>query len=300
MESYFRSDLACESKPKNTHLPKGAEEKTRSVGGFSISSLRIFTEEAERQLGRAVGSYLTVTCGEIHRLSEEKVDLLASILSGELRGMARRLTGKKLTGDFSVFVAGLGNRDLTADSIGPLTVQKLGVTRHLAMQEQDLYLTLGCSSLSALSPGVLGQTGIETAELLGSIVKRISPDLVLVIDALAAGDCQRLSSTVQLTDTGISPGAGIGNRRERLDVKSLGVPVIAMGVPTVVDSSTLVWDVLRKAGWEKIDPSLEAVLEGGRHFFVSPKESDLIVGRVSDLFARAIALAFTGALSEIG
>ena len=211
----------------------------------------------------------------------------------------QRLTNKAVNSNLSVFVAGLGNADLTPDAIGPQTMRRLTATRHLRQYEGELYRAAGCSALSALAPGVLGQTGIETSELLRGAVNTTHPDVILVIDALTARSCDRLCATVQLSDTGIEPGSGVGNHRRAITYKSMGVPVIALGVPTVVNSATLVWDAINEAGMDGDDPRLKDVLERGKSFFVSPKESDLICESVAELFARAIGLAFTEGLIEM-
>ena len=219
-------------------------------------------------------------------------------MAGELRGTVQRLTHKTIDSNFSVFVAGLGNIDLTPDAIGPQTMKRLTATRHLRQYEKELYHAAGCSSLSAFSPGVLGQTGVETSELLRGAVNATHPDVIIVIDALTARSCDRLCATVQLSDTGIEPGSGVGNHRRAITYKSMGVPVVALGVPTVVNSATLVWDALQEAGIDGKDPQLQKVLENGKSFFVSPKESDLICESVAQLFARAIGFAFTEGLMD--
>ena len=295
---YERSDLACEVRTGSGDGGGIPAEEVRNVDRFRIRTIHIRSNEEADRLGKEMGRYVTIECGSFFALSPEERRLLEGLLAGELRGLARRLTGKKIGSDFSVLVAGLGNRDLTADAIGPLTVGGLTVTRHLSSYDGRLYRTLGCASVSAVAPGVLGQTGVETLELLLGAVQAVSPDLVLLIDALAAGDLSRLSSTVQLSDTGIAPGSGVGNRRERIDRNTLGVPVISIGVPTVVDSSTLVWSALRRAEIKDIPDSLREVLENGRSFFVSPKESDLLVASAASLLAHGIDRAFVGALAE--
>ena len=298
MNTIERSDLACEITGNGKSLCKGAEWKTREVAGFAISELIISTKEASETLEKPCGRYLTVECGRIDLLAFEDHRALAHLLAGELRGTVIRLTHKAIDSNLTVFVAGLGNADLTPDAIGPQTVRRLTATRHLRQYERDLYQAVGCSSLSALSPGVLGQTGIETSELLRGAVNATHPDVIIVIDALTARSCDRLCATVQLSDTGIEPGSGVGNHRRAITYKSMGVPVIALGVPTVVNSATLVWDALREAGINEEDPHLKDVLEKGKSFFVSPKESDLICERVAQLFARAIGLAFTEELVD--
>lgn len=294
MNCYNRSDLACESFSKTQVLPEGAEQSCERIGGFEIQRLRIQKQSASQALGIPCGSYVTFVCGRLGAISQEKAERLSHLLAGELRGFAARLSGRSPDPDFSVLVVGLGNAELTADAIGPKTISLLTATRHLRTHESGLYKELGCCALSALSPGVLGQTGIETLELLRGAVKCVQPDLVVLIDALAARSCERLATTVQLSDVGISPGSGVGNHRAAIRAESLGTPVLSIGVPTVVKSSTLVYDALTEAGIKDIDASLKRVLENGKSFFVSPKESDVITQEVAKLLASSISLAFTG------
>ena len=214
--------------------------------------------------------------------------------------MAKRLSGKEISPDFSVCVVGLGNRELTADALGPLVASRLTATRHLRREEDELYRSLKCCLLSSVTPGVLGQTGIETLELLRGTVGSVSPDLVIAVDALAARSGDRLASTVQISDTGICPGSGVGNHRAELSKKTLGVPVISLGIPTVIYSSTLVWDALREAGIEEAGESLHRILENRRSFFVTPKDCDCIVEAGARILSRAIALSFTSRLVESG
>lgn len=296
-ENYARTDLALESCCTGEKQPEGVAQTVHRNGGFVVHRVSVVTSEAATALGKPVGTYVTVECGPIHRLDRERLDTLKYLLAGELRGMTRALTGHFPGGGLSVFVAGLGNAKLTADAIGPGTVSRLTATRHLVSHESELFRALGCSALSALSPGVLGETGIETLELLRGAVRSVQPDLVLAVDSLAARSCSRLSATVQISDSGIVPGSGVGNHRTAITAETLGVPVIAVGVPTVVDSATLVWDALRQAQIEDISDSLRAVLENGKSFFVSPKESDLISETVAELLAGAITEAFIGNLS---
>ena len=208
--------------------------------------------------------------------------------------MAEGMLDKAVDGACRVLVVGLGNADMTPDAIGPGTVRRLTVTRHLKAYDETLYNALGCCELSALSPGVLGQTGMESGELVRCAAERLKPDLLVAVDALAARSCERLSSTIQLSDGGISPGAGIGNHRMAIDRKTVGCPVIGLGVPTVVDSSTLVWDALEKAGMtgETLPDGLGAVLESGRSFIVSPRDSDEMVELTCRLLAKALDIAF--------
>ncbi len=292
MEGFGRSDLACESKALEKELP-GTRLRREKFGGIVLTRLSVQSETAAHMLEKPCGEYLTFECGRLNHLYEADRRLLLHLLSGELAKMAEKLTEKSLNGDFSVFVAGLGNSELTADAIGPKTVLRLTATRHLQKYEGDLYRSLGCTALSAVSPGVLGQTGIETSELLSGIIREIKPDLIVAVDALAARSCERLCSTVQLSSTGISPGSGVGNYRKSITKESTGIPVIAVGVPTVVHASTLVCDALEEAEINTESPILQSVLKKRQNFFVSPDECDRVTEEAADILASAIKSAFT-------
>ena len=296
MDFYAQSDLASESYQGLKKPPVGADHSVEERFGFAVDRLEIKNDEAAHALGKPCGHYVTIDCGSFHLLGDMEREKLAHLISEEICQMSAHLCGRTPDADFSVFVAGLGNSELTTDSIGPKTVQRLTATRHLREYEQGLYREIGCSSLSSLAPGVLGQTGIETLELLQGAVKYVSPDLILVIDALAARSPQRLSSTVQITDVGIVPGSGVGNHRAALTRKSMGVEVISIGIPMVINSATLVRDALFEAGFHEIEAPLQKVLETGKSFFVSAKECDTIAEVASNILARAISLTFTGGL----
>ena len=279
---HARTDLACERGEPATP----AETETVTVGGLPVT----VTRQTEAEGGR----YVTLSPGPITRRGEGDIPPLATLLAGELERMATSLLGRSPNPSCRILVAGLGNPDMTPDAIGPGTVRRLTVTRHLRAHNGTLFAALGCCELSAVAPGVLGQTGIESGELIRGAAALTKPHLVVAVDALAARSCERLSSTVQLSDRGISPGSGIGNCRAAIDEGLLGCPVIGLGVPTVVDSSTLVLDALEQAGMggEEIPPSLLAVLEQGRSFIVSPKDSDRMVELTCRLLARALDEAF--------
>lgn len=296
MENYTRSDLACELTERAGKL-EGVEENEENNGFCRVHTVKILTEEASRKIGKPIGTYKNFDCGKILHLSEEEKRQISLLLSSELRKLAKEVTQKAIDGDFSVFVVGLGNAELTVDAVGPLTVSHLTATRHLKVYEPELYRSLECSSLAAFAPGVLGQTGIEVADLVHGALKSVSPDLLIVIDALAAKSCDRLSSTIQLSDSGIVPGSGVCNHRNAIDRESMGIPVLSVGVPTVVDSATLVYDALEKAGITELDPALSEVLETGKSFFVSPKDCDRITAQFSHILSQALDFAFAGDFS---
>ena len=222
-------------------------------------------------------------------MASEGFAALVALLAGQLR----RLFPSGFSG--SALVVGLGNYDITADSIGPKAVEKVVVTRHLRTLNPQLYKSAGFGDLCAFAPGVLGQTGMESAEIVHSIVEAVRPALIVAIDALASRRLARLATTVQLCDTGIYPGAGVSNRRSELSKETLGVPVISIGVPTVVDAATLAYDLLGKDADEQ---AAAALLAGdGKDMFVTLKESDVITKQTARLLGFAINRAFHGDMS---
>ena len=287
----LRTDLAVESFPSGKGLPREAEYSAENTGSFTVERMKL-SKESGKAFGKPAGNYTTISFGKISELSDREFSSLGGLISSELAVYTKRATGKSPGKELGVLVAGLGNSGMTPDAVGPGTVARLNATSHLKKADPELFGRLGCSRLSAVAPGVLGQTGIETSELVRGAVESAHPDVVIAIDALAAGSCGRLFSTVQLSDSGIFPGSGIGNRRSELSLSSLGVPVIALGVPTVVDSSTLVLDALERAGFHDIPESLTSVLESGKSYFVAPKECDMLIKSPCRLFASAINREF--------
>ena len=293
MENYGRTDLACE-------MPKGADGRgvhARRDTRYGIDTeITVITPGAgEETTGRRAGRYATLHCGKIWLLDKEESARAAKATAAVLSSFLKEATGEVPGHGRSVLIAGLGNRFITPDSIGPRTADLVTVTRHAAGGEY-LPAILGCASVSAISPGVLGQTGIEAAELVADAARAANAEAIIAIDALAARATERLAATIQIADTGIQPGSGIGNHRAAITKETCGVPVIALGVPTVVDSSTLVWDALEKAGIDSPCEELIRVLEEGRSYIVSPKESDRIADTVSALLACALNRLFTPAL----
>lgn len=290
MKKYFRTDLASELFSDPSSLPRGVSRRVDTTdSGFRIER---YSVSPNADTDRPSGEYVTLYCGTVWELDEEPFSDLVHALAAELRSSAERLTKITVSPSLSVLVVGLGNADMTPDALGPDSVSSLNVTRHLKTAAPELFEQLSCCLLSAISPGVLGKTGIETVTLVRAAVDSVRPDLVIAIDALAAQSLDRLASTVQLGDGGIRPGSGVLNRREALDRDSLGVPVLALGAPTVVDSSTLVADALLKAGQTELSPELEAVLDSGRSYFVAPKEADAVNKSLCRLFSEALNLAF--------
>lgn len=288
-ENMYRTDLACE----NACAGKKRKENTRKYEKHGISvEETVIPPEEEGEWGRNAGRYITLHCGKIWLLDRKEMSRTARAIAEMLTECLRDALGHLPTPDTGVLVAGLGNRFITADSIGPRTADLVAVTHH-ARGEDNLLSLLGCMRVCAFSPGVLGQTGLEAADLIAEAARAARADAIVAVDALAARSTARLGTTVQICDAGIRPGSGMGNGRAPITKGAIGVPVIALGVPTVVDSATLVWDALEQAGISSPPRELHRILSDGRSFIVSPKESDVIADAVAELLSGAINRALT-------
>lgn len=290
MKGYtIHTDLACEAEATHDGGKCGTDYTEENIRGFRVARLQVQSKTGEQATGKRRGKYITVFTELICDIADTQFDALTKLIADEIDALAKSLLPQKPK---CVLVAGLGNREITADSIGPRTVDRLTVTRHIEQHNKKLFDSFCKVPLCAVAPGVLGQTGIETAEMIRGVCDHAAPDLLIVIDALAARSTARLGATVQISDSGIFPGSGIGNRRSEISVETLGIPVIAVGVPTVVNSATLVYDALQNAGYTEIDENIERVLREGESFFVSPRQSDRISDRVSVLLSAAIDTLF--------
>lgn len=281
-----RTDLALE-----IHELHGEESgiivDEREADGFLISTATVKSGEGERVSGKKAGKYITVEIGKIWQLDRTAFERASKVIAAEIEALLPRKSG-------CVLVAGLGNEEITPDSLGPRVVKSLLVTRHIGTLDPSLFENAGFGCVAAISPGVLGKTGIESAEIIKSICRDIKPACVIVIDSLASRRLQRLASTVQISDVGISPGSGVLNKRAELNESLLGAPVISLGVPTVVDAATLAYDLLEEHSGEngEFASAVEKILAGaGRDMFVTPKENDAIARETSKLIAMAINIA---------
>ena len=286
MRRYINSDVAVEKKGffnSGEHI--GSEYFEEERGICTVCRLNVEGEELAQKYGRKEGRYVTVFFEDLSLMHKSDFLLLANNLAREMESMILAVCNKRIE-DCSVFVVGLGNASLSVDAVGPFTVEKLTVTRHIGVNFE-----IGCL-VSAMAPGVLSRTGIETAELIRAAAENIKPDVIIAVDSLSAASCERLGTTVQLFDGGIVPGSGIGNKRKAINKESIGYPVISIGVPTVVSSSTLIIDALEKAGVSEIPEALIDVLRDGKSFFVAPRECDIIVESASDLIANALNIVF--------
>lgn len=310
----FKTDLVLEAHEiflQTSELPdlEGVETKHQSQEGIDVSLTDILTPDAAAKIGKAQGKYITIEAVGLREKNEELESRLVKVLGRELQGLLN------LNGSSKVLVVGLGNWNVTPDSLGPSVVEKIYVTRHLKALYPDK-IGPGFRDVCAIAPGVLGLTGIETGEIIFGIVQRIRPDIVIAIDALAARSLHRLNTTIQISDTGIYPGSGVGNKRQGVTRESLGIPVIALGVPTVVDAATLTGDVLdlliRAAESEaKIPGDIRIMLSALEQFsledkqqlikevltpevgvlMVTPKEVDRLLKDISDLLANGLNAA---------
>ncbi len=267
-----RTDLAIEAQELFTASTQGqtslsgvvAREEQR--GGYTIHRVEILDEEGERALGKARGVYYTVTTTPLTERQEGAFSTGVEIL-GEILGALL----SPLSPTAPVLVVGLGNREITPDALGPLVWERMLVTRHLVDGVPEHFGDM--RPVAALAPGVLGTTGVESGQLVEGLVGGISPACVIAIDALASRSVERLCNTVQLTDSGIAPGSGVGNHRMALNGDTLGIPVIAIGVPTVVDGGTLAADLL----------DVEEPPQLGKSLFVTPRDIDRQVGDFAKL-----------------
>ncbi len=288
IDEYIHTDLAMECRDGDeTGQAEGVRFRQTCHGSVTVSHIEILDERGETALGKPRGNYVTLSFDTPWLMDEDAQSNLCRMLSTQLS----ELLFKAAPGAKTVLVAGLGNRRITADAVGPQTVDRITVTKHLETLDPSLFRQVGQLSVAALTPGVLGDTGMEAAELVARAAQAVQPDAVIAVDALAARNVDRLGCTIQLADSGIAPGAGVGNRRKALSHATVGVPVIALGVPTVVNSATLVRDALYEAGITEISPGLQSVLENGKSFYVTPKESDTAVEALSEILAMALDMA---------
>lgn len=317
IEKYsVRTDLALEQKERfesdNVEVQGVVlEENYDEEREIRITTVKIETENGAKTMGKPVGTYITMEAPNMTVPDEGYHEEISKEL---LKQMKQFVTlGKE---DYSVLVVGLGNRKVTPDALGPYVVDNLAITRHIvkeygkyAMGEEQARL------VSAIVPGVMGQTGMETVEIIRGIVQETKPDVIIAIDALAARSSRRLNSTIQIADTGINPGSGVGNHRNAITRETVGVPVIAIGVPTVVDAATIVNDTmenliealensetLRGVGVvmqgynaaEKYELIRELISPHLNGLFVTPKDIDETVKRISFTISESLNMLFSG------
>ena len=283
----IRTDLAIEAKElyhenagEITEID-GVRATTEEQNGITVTTVDILNENGKRALNKEIGKYITIEMPAFREYGH----IFYQSGSLALKAALHKLTDIRRGDD--ILVVGLGNRNITPDALGSKVTDKIIVTKHLHRLAPEAVRDLG--SVSCLAPGVMGITGIETAEMVKQILPLVRPKVILAIDALAARSMERVSTTIQLSDTGISPGSGIGNTRCALSNQTLGVPVIAIGVPMVVDAKTLAYDALRGIDTDLSD--IEKTLSGIENLIVTPKDVDRIITHMSNLVAAGINLA---------
>ncbi len=307
----FRTDLALERNDlykKANNIEKdidGIETEEEQVNEkIKVSRVKVTNQSGEEAIGKPQGNYITIDFKSLKVASMDEIQKASEVVTKELKVLIE----KHIQSDASILVVGLGNIYVTPDALGPKVVNEIDITRHL-LEYMPEVLDKSTREVSAISPGVLGTTGIETLEILKGIVDNVKPKLVIVIDALASRSIERISSSIQLADTGIVPGAGVGNSRKELTQNTLGVPVIAMGIPTVVEAATIAADSLTLLIQKVQDQAqsnefLNQLQEEDKYtlikevltpeefnFIVTPKEIDELIEKMKDVVARGINFA---------
>ena len=307
-----RTDLAIEARElaqQNAQAAdqlEGVDVETKEDPDYFLTHVRIHSEEGSRLMGKPKGDYITLESEKLKENDVECHEKIIKLLAENIRSLVN------FGEDDCILVAGLGNWNITPDALGPKVVSKILVTRHLqGTLPEEIEKTV--RPVAAVSPGVMGITGIETGEILKGIVDKLQPSLLIAIDALAARRSNRINAAIQMSDTGVAPGAGVGNKRMMLDQESLGIPVIAIGVPTVVDAATLVNDTMDRILGEMMQQTekgsafyqtLQSLEQEEKYqmitdilgpytgnMFVTPKEVDAVVDRLANIIANAINIA---------
>ena len=305
----IRTDLASEAYELLAEAAQeiaGVDVCKDKHDSVQITRVEIKTEEAQAKMGKPIGNYITMEIPDTKTADQEEFNSACHALSDEIKKLVN------LNEKTNILVVGLGNWNVTPDALGPQVVSKLMVTRHL-LEYIPEHVEEGIRPVCAISPGVLGITGMETGEIIRGVVDKIKPDLVIAVDALAARSMNRISTTIQLCDTGIAPGAGVGNKRKALNEETLGIPVIAIGVPTVIDAATITADTLQTVMNEMLNSvqkesefyrqlssldrdeqytlAKEALSSNMKDFIVTPNEVDHMIDKISKIVANGINLA---------
>lgn len=306
----FRTDLAVERaniyrKANKLEEIDGIKTEEQEINeNIKVSRVKIMNENGEKAIGKKKGVYVTIDLKDLKASSEEEIQKASDILSNEIKEIIQNHVQSK----DDIMVVGLGNIYVTPDSLGPKVINEIDVTRHI-IKYLPQYIDENSRPVTAISPGVLGTTGIETYEILKGIVDNVKPKLLIVIDALASRSIERISSTIQISDTGIIPGAGVGNTRQEISENTLGIPVVALGIPTVVESAVLVNDCLdlliekmqneaksnvylnQLKEQDNYETIKEALNPQNYNMIVTPKEIDDLIENMKDVVARGINMS---------
>ena len=290
----IRTDLALETHEQFTETAQeisGVNVYNKSIKDIKITHVEIETEEAAEKMGKPIGNYITLEFSDLRYIDKKVYERIVKQIANEIKMLISDDVEKP------ILVVGLGNRSITSDSLGPEVVDRLIITRHIFTHAPNI-LSDNYASVCALAPGVLGITGIETEEIVTAVCEKIKPSAVVVVDALAARSINRIVATVQICDTGICPGAGVGNNRREISEKTLGIPVIAVGVPTVVDAVTITEDTINSV-FDNPENSfhIDDILQSGKiskellNFTTTPKEIDILIKKCAEVVANGINFA---------
>ena len=290
----IRTDLALEARENITEGESDlrgvrVEEEYQEEKDIRITKVMIDTKNAAKIMGKPVGIYVTMEAPALVEPDEDYHREISESFAEELLALV-----PESERELSVLVVGLGNREVTADALGPQVVDNLYITRHVVKEfGKAAYNCSKMNQVSSLEPGVMAKTGMETAEIIMGVVNETKPDLLIVIDALAARSTKRLNRTIQISNTGIQPGSGVGNHRNALTKEELGIPVIAVGVPTVVDAATIVGDALKKWMDEETDNKFDSRLAFAElnNMYMTGKDVDAVIKRVSYTLSEGINIA---------
>lgn len=276
-----RTDLAAE----DIENDEKKEIEKYDVNNINVEKI-ILDEENAKKYAKKEGVYYTITTDAILDLEHDEATNVSVALARILEDIYEEYG---LTQDSYILILGLGNDEITPDSLGPKVVKNIFVTKHLADLGQ---LDEGLGIIGAIAPGVMGQTGIETSDIITALVKKTKPELVLVIDALASRSLHRVNRTVQISTAGINPGSGVGNKRKEISYKTLGVPVVAIGVPTVVDIASIFYDI--KGFFNETNDEIDirsSLIESDLNFMVTNKDIDEMMNMMSDIISKAVNIS---------
>lgn len=282
----LRTDLALEAREFVDEKEEGVVVKEEEQDGIKISEIKILNQKAAKKMNKPIGTYITA----------ELAPLTDNLRDGDSKAeYIGKLIEPLLPKEGTILIAGIGNETITPDALGPKSADNILATRHITGELKHSLGLSGLRSVAVLAPGVLGQTGIETGELIKSVVESIKPSAVIAIDALASRSLSRLGCTIQISDAGISPGSGVGNHRLSLNKETMGIPVIGIGVPTVVDAQTLALELIPEAKLSYQQKGL--VSPRGEQMIVTPRDIDLLIERASRLVGMSLNCALHKGLS---
>ncbi|MBR5479354.1 MAG: GPR endopeptidase [Clostridia bacterium] len=274
-----RTDLALEARELAGGEILGVASNMETILGHRVHRVEVLDKTGSMAIGKPIGNYITIELSGIAKREDD-------VFSRAIRTLSDELARIMPEGGGDILVVGLGNRGITPDAVGDAVVSKVMVTRHLVEKLPEYFASF--RPVSAIVPGVLGMTGVESKEIIAGVAEKIKPSCIIVVDALASRKISRLCNTIQITDTGITPGSGVGNSRATINRETMGVPVIAVGVPTVVDISSIILDIEEECGISLPESITE---EYGQKLMVTPKEIDVNVEDVAKIIGYAINLS---------